>query len=137
MWLSTDGTQMASEDWNAEFVKSMGMFLNGNAIAGRNERGEEITDVSFMVYFNASETVVEATLPSVEITSHWDVVIDTSGMHTDLEAVEPGSTIPLEPRSLVVLREAELKEKPDHSVAASVAAMTTPIAIITRPPLGS
>ena len=137
VWLSTDGTQMASEDWNAEFVKSMGMFLNGNAIAGRNERGEEITDVSFMVYFNASETVVEATLPSVEITSHWDVVIDTSGMHTDLEAVEPGSTIPLEPRSLVVLREAELKEKPDHSVAASVAAMTTPIAIITRPPLGS
>ncbi|MBB2957784.1 glycogen debranching protein GlgX [Pseudoclavibacter helvolus] len=137
VWLSTDGTQMASEDWNAEFVKSMGMFLNGNAIAGRDERGEEITDVSFMVYFNASETVVEATLPSVEITSHWDVVIDTSGMHTDLEAVEPGSTIPLEPRSLVVLREAELKEKPDHSVAASVAAMTTPIAIITRPPLGS
>ena len=137
VWLSTDGTQMASEDWNAEFVKSMGMFLNGNAIAGRDERGEEITDVSFMVYFNASETVVEATLPSVEITSHWDVVIDTSGMHTDLEAVEPGSTIPLEPRSLVVLREAELKEKPDHSVAASVAAMTTPIPIITRPPLGS
>ncbi|MBF4551819.1 MULTISPECIES: glycogen debranching protein GlgX [unclassified Pseudoclavibacter] len=137
VWLSTDGTQMASEDWNAEFVKSMGMFLNGNAIAGRDERGEEITDVSFMVYFNASETVVEATIPSVEITSHWDIVIDTSGMHTDLEAVEPGATIPLEPRSLVVLREAELKEKPDHSVAASVAAMTTPIPIITRPPLGS
>ncbi|WP_424465889.1 glycogen debranching protein GlgX [Pseudoclavibacter helvolus] len=137
VWLSTDGTQMASEDWNAEFVKSMGMFLNGNAIAGRDERGEEITDVSFMVYFNASETVVEATLPSVEITSHWDIVIDTSGMHTDLEGIEPGATIPLEPRSLVVLREAELKEKPDHSVAASVAAMTTPIPIITRPPLGS
>ncbi|PPF46155.1 glycogen debranching enzyme GlgX [Pseudoclavibacter sp. AY1F1] len=137
VWLSTDGTQMASEDWNAEFVKSMGMFLNGNAIAGRDERGEEITDVSFMVYFNASETVVEATIPSVEITSLWDIVIDTSGMHTDLEAVEPGATIPLEPRSLVVLREAELKEKPDHSVAASVAAMTTPIPIITRPPLGS
>ncbi len=137
VWLSTDGTQMASEDWNAEFVKSMGMFLNGNAIAGRDERGEEITDVSFMVYFNASETVVEATIPSVEITSHWDIVIDTSGMHTDLEAVEPGATIPLEPRSLVVLREAELNEKPDHSVAASVAAMTTPIPIITRPPLGS
>ncbi|MBS3179671.1 MULTISPECIES: glycogen debranching protein GlgX [unclassified Pseudoclavibacter] len=137
VWLSTDGTQMASEDWNAEFVKSMGMFLNGNAIAGRDERGEEITDVSFMVYFNASETVVEATIPSVEITSHWDIVIDTSGMHTDLEGIEPGATIPLEPRSLVVLREAELKEKPDHSVAASVAAMTTPIPIITRPPLGS
>ncbi|GAB3303743.1 glycogen debranching protein GlgX [Pseudoclavibacter terrae] len=137
VWLSTDGTQMASEDWNAEFVKSMGMFLNGNAIAGRDERGEEITDVSFMVYFNASETVVEATIPSVEITSHWDIVIDTSGMHTDLEAIEPGAIIPLEPRSLVVLREAELKEKPDHSVAASVAAMTTPIPIITRPPLGS
>ncbi|NYF14502.1 glycogen operon protein [Pseudoclavibacter sp. JAI123] len=137
VWLSTDGTQMASEDWNAEFVKSMGMFLNGNAIAGRDERGEEITDVSFMVYFNASETVVEATIPSVEITSHWDIVIDTSGMHTDLEGIEPGATIPLEPRSLVVLREAELKEKPDHSVAASVAAMTTPIPIIARPPLGS
>ncbi|CAG7843945.1 Glycogen operon protein GlgX [Pseudoclavibacter triregionum] len=134
VWLSTDGTQMSSEDWNAAFVKSMGMFLNGEGIRGRDDRGEPITDKDFLLYFNASESIVEATLPTAEIERTWEVVIDTAGHSTGLDPLHSGAVLELQPRSLVVLREFDEPEpEPDHSVAASVASMTQPIPIITLP----
>ncbi|KAB1656883.1 glycogen debranching protein GlgX [Pseudoclavibacter chungangensis] len=134
LWLSTDGSQMRTSDWNSEYVRSMGVFLNGNAIAGRGDRGEKIVDVDFIIYFNASDTTVPTTVPSLGLDHPWEIVIDTSGEHSGEGPFEAGGTFPLEPRSLVVMRAyAETPAEPDHSVAASVASLTTPIPIIKRP----
>lgn len=132
VWVSTDGSQMEHEDWNEAYVKAMGYFLNGDAIAGRGTRGQRITDHSFMIYFNASEQDVEVTLPSGEITFRWETLIDTSGENTDGEVKNPGSTFILPQRTMMVLREYEAPEiEPDHSVAASVANWTQPIQIVS------
>ncbi|NLT27187.1 MAG: glycogen debranching enzyme, partial [Microbacteriaceae bacterium] len=131
VWLSTDGSQMVDEDWNEAFVRAMGYFLNGDAIAGRDLYGQRITDRSFIVYFNASEMHVDITLPSREITMRWEVVIDTAGRLTDAEPLDKGAQFQLEPRSLVVLREFhEPEDEPDHSVAASIATRTQAIPIV-------
>ena len=133
VWLSTDGSQMVDEDWNEAFVKATGYFLNGDAIAGRDEHGERITDRSFIIYFNASETDIPVTLPSREITMSWEVVIDTAGELTSHVPFHKGEEFQLEPRSLVVLREfLEFEAEPDHSVAASIATMTAAIPIVTN-----
>lgn len=132
LWLSTDGTPMQTEDWNAEFVKSMGMFLNGRAIRGRNDRGEAIVDKDFIIYFNASDSLVQATLPGEDVARTWETVIDTAGHSTDCDPVGAGSVLNLQPRSMAVLREYDEPDPgPDHSVAASVASMTQPVPIIT------
>ncbi|MGO2111538.1 MAG: glycogen debranching protein GlgX [Pseudoclavibacter sp.] len=131
VWLNTDGAQMRTSDWNSEYVKCMGMFLNGNAIAGRDDRGQYIVDVDFIVYFNASDSVVPVTLPVHQIQRTWTPIIDTAGTRGDHEVYEPGASFELQARSLVVLQQYDEPERePDHSVAASVATLTQPISII-------
>ncbi|KAB1642692.1 glycogen debranching protein GlgX [Gulosibacter chungangensis] len=132
VWVSTEGTQMEHEDWNEAYIRAMGYFLNGDAIAGRGTRGQRITDHSFLIYFNASEQDVEVTLPSGEITFRWETLIDTSGVNTDSDVRDPGSTFTIPQRTMMVLREYEAPEvEPDHSVAASVANWTQPIQVIS------
>jgi glycogen operon protein len=100
------------------------MYLNGNGIAGKDARGQTITDDHFLLYFNADGDA-EVTLPTDEYAAAWDVVIDTGGSADDARTYDAGATFPLGTRSLVVLREhAEAEAQPDHSVAASVAALS-------------
>ncbi|CAN5311458.1 glycogen debranching protein GlgX [soil metagenome] len=125
VWLRTDGTAMEPEDWDTSYVKSVGIFLNGQGIAGRDPRGERIIDKSFLVYFNASENTVDFTIPSDEHSPQWEIVVDTAGVAADSQLLDAGKTLDVQERSLVVLRahvapEVEL----DHSVAASLTVLT-------------
>ena len=121
VWLDPSGQPLEEADWGTG-GQTIGMYLNGHGIAGKDARGGTITDDHFLLYFNADEPV-EVTLPSDEYAEAWDVVIDTGGAAEDTEAWKAGSVLRLESRSLVVLREHEEPEQePDHSVAASVAA---------------
>ena len=52
-WFTPGGPEMSEEDWQAGFAKSLGVFLNGDAIPTPNERGEPVRDDSFYVMFNA------------------------------------------------------------------------------------
>ena len=84
--------------------KTIGMYLNGHGIAGKDDRGGTITDDHFLLYFNAGDPL-EVTLPPEEYADAWDVVIDTGGALDDTETCKAGTPIALESRSLVVLRE--------------------------------
>lgn len=124
VWLSTDGSRMEGEDWNEAFVRAMGYFLNGDAITGRDAWGQRITDKSFLIYFNASETDVEVTVPSHEISMTWEVVVDTaSGERTH---AQPGDTFVMPQRSMAVLRE--------WSEADAVPTITSSISVISPSP---
>jgi glycogen operon protein len=123
VWLALNGQPMEDGDW-ANGSQAIGMYLNGDGISGKDARGQTITDDHFLLYFNADGDA-EVTLPTDEYAAAWDVVIDTGGSADDLRTYEAGATFPLGTRSLVVLREhAEPEAQPDHSVAASVAALS-------------
>jgi len=127
VWLHAEGRPMEGDDWHAEGAVALGMYLNGRGIAGTDETGGPIVDDHFLLYFNAAEAAVEVILPPEEYAAAWDVVIDTAAAQTDTKEHQPGSTFPVEGRSVVVLREHVAAEpEPDHSVAASVAALTGP-----------
>jgi len=124
-WLTPEGTLMTPEDWDEALGRSLGVFLNGEGIAGRDPRGNRIVDRSFLIYFNADVETVDFTIPQDEFSPKWEVVIDTAGAAADSEPREAGSVIGVQQRSLVVLRafvEAEIE--PDHSVAASLSVLT-------------
>jgi len=123
VWLHPEGRPMEDGDWDGG-PQQIGMYLNGHGIAGKDERGQTIEDDHFLLYFNA-DGPTEVVLPPEEYAARWDVVIDTAGHVTDTEPFEPGATLALESRSVVVLREHSAPEAaPDHSVAASVAALS-------------
>ncbi|MBP2215745.1 glycogen debranching protein GlgX [Arthrobacter sp. CAN_C5] len=123
VWLGTDGTVMAPEDWDTGFGRSIGVFLNGQGISGRDARGQRITDQNFLLLFNASDEPVDFTLPPREYAPAWDEVIDTAGKFADSDSIPSEATITLEAKSMVVLRAHTETEDLDHSVAASLAAL--------------
>ncbi|HEX5861351.1 MAG TPA: glycogen debranching protein GlgX [Nocardioides sp.] len=122
VWLHPEGRAMEGSDWE-NGSQTIGMYLNGHGIAGRDARGGLITDDHFLLYFNAADAI-DVVLPPDEYADAWDVVIDTGGAPDGTETCKAGQPIRLESRSVVVLREHDQapEEEPDHSVAASLAA---------------
>ncbi|QTG80796.1 glycogen debranching protein GlgX [Arthrobacter crystallopoietes] len=124
VWLTADGTLMEPEDWDAALGRCIGVFLNGQGIPGRDERGQRITDENFLIYFNADDNDVEFVLPPKEYAAKWDQVIDTAGKYADSEPIAAGKPMTVQAKAMVVLRAyTPPAEEPDHSVAASLAAM--------------
>ncbi|MCW2757650.1 MAG: isoamylase, partial [Nocardioidaceae bacterium] len=122
VWLHVDGHPMEDADWSEPDAKAIGMYLNGNGIAGPDARGHQIVDDHFVLYFNASDDDDEVTLPPEEYAAGWDVVLDTSGAATGSTDHAPGSTLTLAAASMIVLRQhGEPEVDVDHSVAASLA----------------
>jgi isoamylase len=121
VWLHPDGRTMEDDDWEGD-SKTLGMYLNGHGIAGRDARGNRITDDHFLLFFNVGDTI-ELTLPPAEYAERWDLIIDTGGVADNGRTYLAGDTFDVHQRSLVVLREhREPEAEPDHSVAASLAA---------------
>jgi glycogen operon protein len=123
-WFTPSAEEMVPEDWEAGFGRSIGVFLDGEGIPGRDGRGERIVDVNFLLLFNAHDDIVQFTLPSEEYSPSWEVVVDTAGVAADAIPRAAGDTLPVQAKSLVVLRTwARAETEPDHSVAASLIAL--------------
>ncbi len=120
VWLHPDGRPMEDGDWESG-QKSLGMYLNGDAINTRDSRGKAITDDHFLLFFNA-DGECEVTLPPAEYAEAWDVLIDTGGVADDRGTCPAGSVLPLGERSTLVLREhvEAPPEETDKSVSASL-----------------
>ena len=112
---------MADDAWD-NGAKAIGMYLNGDGIAGKDARGGTIIDDHFLLYFNA-DGPAQVTLPPEEYAAAWDVVIDTGGDADADPTIQAGATFDLTTHTLVVLRQhSDPTTTPDHSVAASLAA---------------
>lgn len=134
VWLRPDGTAMQPEDWDSGFGRAVGVFLNGAGIRERDRRGEDISDDHFFVLFNAGDDDVEFTVPSDDYSDSWEVLVDTSGELVGGEPLTGGNPLNVRAKSLVVLGEYVAPEpEVDHSVAASLAAYTTPIDTVPAP----
>jgi glycogen operon protein len=121
LWLHPDGRPMREGDWDAG-GQALGMYLNGLGIAGRDDRGQQITDDHFLLFFNVGDRL-EVNLPPEEFASAWNVVVNT-GDAVDEDVVHaPGDRFVVEARSTVVLREHHepAEADADRSFAASLA----------------
>ena len=103
-WFTPTGVEMDESHWDEETAKALMVFLNGEAIE-RGRRGEDYTDNSFLVLFNAHHEPVDFTVPDAKWGEDWSVEIDTRAATVDdsHSDVKPGDTIAVEARSVVVL----------------------------------
>ena len=95
---------MEPDDWGSGFGRSIGVFLNGDGIRGRDERGERIHDDSFLLFFNAHDDSIEFTVPGREYGEHWHIEVDTAGEIVELDEIGAGTVIPVPAKAVVVLR---------------------------------
>jgi len=75
-WFTPSGDEMDEGHWDEGYAKAVTVFLNGGALE-RGRRGEEYSDDSFLVLFNAHHEVMSFVLPGAKRVTTWTVVIDT------------------------------------------------------------
>jgi glycogen operon protein len=70
---------MTDADWDVEYAKSMGVFLNGRAIPDPDSQGRPVVDDSFYLIFNGWDQEIDFTLPEARWAPGWTVVLDSLG----------------------------------------------------------
>ncbi len=107
VWLEPGGQPMEDDDWNASFVRALGVQLFGGKI-DVDAQGEWITGDNILMLFNADHvTEIEFQLPATGNQFPWDLLVDTArnvtSIKTDvLETFE--GIYQLQPCSVVVFR---------------------------------
>jgi isoamylase len=104
-WLRPDGSLMEDQDWEAGFARSLGVFLNGDAISEPGRRGEKLTDDSFLLLFNAHYEDLEFQIPPESFAPGWSTVLDTAvnGGDEEEQVSRPGDAVTVCARSVRVM----------------------------------
>lgn len=112
-WFLPEGTEMTEENWNHDFAKSLGVFLNGHGLRSRGPKGEQILDDSFYVIFNAHYEPLSYKLPPKKYGANWTKILDTSSSKVEEEGIKynPAETIEVDGRSIIVLHHPTRKTK--------------------------
>ncbi|MET7462792.1 glycogen debranching protein GlgX [Nonomuraea sp. NPDC005501] len=110
VWLTPGGAEMTAGDWHTGYAKSLGVYLNGEAITEPGTRGERIVDDSFLLLINAHHEDMTFTLPGEEFGPVWLPVLDTSHDTRQDEPFpderwQPGALVAVTSRSIQVLRQ--------------------------------
>ena len=106
LWLRPDGREMTDEEWGQESARSLGVFLAGQGIHEKDERGKPLTDNNFLLLMNAHHENVSFLLPTVASGMGWVTLIVTSSpAHRNPILHEAGTDYPLPARSLALLVE--------------------------------
>ena len=105
-WIHPEGREMTAADWFDDSLHTFGMFVSGDPLRAPGPRGERLSDRSFLLWFNAHPDPGKAVLPENEWVHAGEVVLSTDSLHPVGEQVEAGQVIDIEPRSIIVLRQA-------------------------------
>ena len=108
VWLRADGQEMTDAEWTQPWVKSLGLFLNGDTIADVNETGSAVSDDSFLMLLNCHVEGVDFALPDLHDVARWEVVVDTRRSELETgDAFDRGATVALDRQTLLLLRAAQ------------------------------
>ncbi|WP_169980295.1 glycogen debranching protein GlgX [Microbispora sp. H10836] len=108
VWLTPSGTEMADSDWHTGYAKSLGVYVNGEAIGEPGPRGERIRDETFLLLINAHHESLTFALPGAELGAAWRPVLDTAdeSVHDDPyaeESLPAGAKVCVADRSMQIL----------------------------------
>jgi glycogen operon protein len=106
-WFMADGNEMTEENWNQDFAKSLGVFLNGKALRTVDAKGNHIVDETFYVIFNAHFEAFEFKMPSKRFGKNWIKILDTAEDMIEEEShlIKHESMIKVEGHSIVLLKQ--------------------------------
>ncbi|MFI1931962.1 glycogen debranching protein GlgX [Streptomyces sp. NPDC020330] len=88
-WFARDGREMTEGDWYAP-AATLGLYLSGRDIPGRDARGEPVTDDSFLTVLHAGAEPTSFALPGAPWATRYALVLDTS---REEQAEAPGTVL--------------------------------------------
>jgi len=108
-WFRPDGEEMSDEEWEAGWVRTIGVRLGGEALNEFDANGDRIIDDTLLLLINAHHDPLEFVMASSRSTYRWERVFDTAHPEPDAEPVlfDSRALYPLEGRSLALFRRIE------------------------------
>jgi len=129
------GEEMSNDDWNAGFVKCLGVRLAGDFINDENERGEPVVGDTLLVLLNGHWEPIPFTLPKTMHGHLWQRLVDTADPSPASRALEEAEAYPLQERSLAVMVTRKPEEKGQTVTSSEVkVALTQAKASTSSPP---
>lgn len=108
-WYRPDGERMTEEEWNAGWVRCLGMCLSGRTLDDVDRYGEPIFDDSFLFCLNPHHEHIQFYLPLC-ISCKWELILDTRNLeHTERREIESGEPYDIMEHSAVLFCEVEQK----------------------------
>ena len=101
-WFQPSGEEMSVEDWEVGYARSLGVFING-AFLGIDDRGQRITDDSFLLLFNAHNEPVEFRLPDQKFGREWNIKITTQAESETGSTVAAGTQVMIGAHAMMVM----------------------------------
>jgi glycogen operon protein len=97
------GKEMSDSDWNAGFVRCLGMRLEGHMVDEVDDRGRAIVGDTLLILLNSHSEMIPFRLPSLAEEEYWRPLLDTAHrpLHSRLRADD---LYPLQGRTIAVLK---------------------------------
>ncbi|MFE6128413.1 glycogen debranching protein GlgX [Streptomyces sp. NPDC056437] len=105
-WFTSKGTEMTEGDWYAP-ASTLALYLSGRDIPGRDARGAEVTDDSFLAILHGADRPTDFRLPGAPWAQSYEVVVDTSWEEQESApgvVYRGGETVSVGARSVLLLR---------------------------------
>lgn len=77
-WFTARGEEMTERDWYAP-TATLGLYLSGRDIPGRDARGAPVVDDSFLIVLHAGSRPTGFVVPGAPWAEGYEVLVDTSG----------------------------------------------------------
>jgi isoamylase len=104
-WLRPDGEEMTPEEWNAGWVRCIGLRLNGRTLDDVNGVGEPIRDDTFLILLNPHHEPIQFYMPP-QPGKAWEVLVSSASPgNKERPIVQAGKPYELASRSTALLRE--------------------------------
>src|SRR3954452_24565980 len=93
---------MTDDDWNAPFVRSLGVLAVGEALDEVDERGRQVTGDTLLILLNVHHEEVPFILPAVHQHTSWLRIVDTIDGRSAEQRLPGHHKYPLQGRTLAL-----------------------------------
>jgi glycogen operon protein len=101
VWFRPDGHDMTAAEWQAGWVRSIGVRLDGCALQERYEDGRPVRDDDLLLLFNAADQPQRFRIPEAFSEGDWRLELATAGRVP--RTVAPGTEIEVPARSVILM----------------------------------
>ncbi len=115
-WFESTGEEMTDEAWGTGWVRAFGVRWAGDLIPDMDERGQPVSGDTLLLLFNTHHEALPFRLPDLKAGHEWELLFNTTDPTEQGDRFKGGTTEPLRPRSMAVLRTVSLEPPPPPGV---------------------
>ena len=107
-WYRPDGHEMTEEEWNAGWVRCLGVCLNGKTLNDVDRYGEQMHDDSFLLCLNPHHERIGFFIPQSGPRCSWELLLDTRyPTQTERQPIKSGERYEMIEHSAVLFRQVQ------------------------------